>query len=88
MIERSTHDAAVARDVTAWEAAGLWTDAGRWKPAQNGQLEYYPTRREIRTKCRLLRRPADVPQRSPQARPARRRVLGPKHGRSIVDANL
>ena len=58
MIERSTHDEAVARDVRAWEQSGLWADAGRWKPACNGQLEYYPSKREIRAKCRLLRKRA------------------------------
>lgn len=55
MIERNTYDEAVARDVRAWEEAGLWSDGGSWKPARNGQLEYYPTRKEIRAKCRLLR---------------------------------
>jgi hypothetical protein len=58
MITRSTHDEAVARDVREWEMSGLWVDGGRWLPARNGTLEYFPSKREIRAKCRLLRKRA------------------------------
>jgi hypothetical protein len=41
--------------VRQWEAGGRWVDRGRWTRAQNGTLEYLPTRREIVAKCRLFR---------------------------------
>jgi hypothetical protein len=41
--------------VREWETEGRWVDRGRWTRAENGTLEYIPTKREIAAKCRLLR---------------------------------
>ncbi len=42
--------------VREWEAEGRWVDRGHWiRSDNNGTLEYIPTKREIRAKCRLFR---------------------------------
>lgn len=41
--------------IREWETEGRWVDRGRWTRAQNGTLEYLPTKREIAAKCRLFR---------------------------------
>lgn len=41
--------------VQRWQAAGQWTDCGRWVRGKRGALIYRPTKCEIRAKCRLFR---------------------------------
>lgn len=45
----------LAGQVYQWQAEGRWVDRGRWTRATNGTLEYLPTKREIRAKCKLFR---------------------------------
>ena len=41
--------------VQRWQASGQWIDRGRWKRTLGGFMEYVPTKREIKVKCRLFR---------------------------------
>lgn len=41
--------------VREWQVEGRWVDRGRWKRAENGTLEYLPTKCEIAAKCKLFR---------------------------------
>ena len=47
--------AMLGEQVRQWESEGLWVDRGRWKLGKRGTLEYLPTKREIKAKCRLFR---------------------------------
>ena len=44
----------VARYVRLCRCWGNWPDEGRWVRV-NGRPEYWPTRQEIATKCKVLR---------------------------------
>ncbi len=41
--------------VRQWQLDGRWIDRGRWRRAENGTLEYLPTKHEIAAKCKLFR---------------------------------
>ena len=48
--------AELGQQVRRWIAEGKWIDRGRWKRSKNCEtLEYLPTRREIKAKCKLFR---------------------------------
>jgi hypothetical protein len=47
--------AMLREQVRKWEGEGRWVDRGRWTRASNGTLEYLPTKREIKAKCKLFR---------------------------------